>query len=104
MTQEAAMLSADRYDGIYTGVDPSIWAVPIITTSLGQQSNLIASDYEKVEGMYLSRFWRDSTTPVTDPLLNGDTLKGVWIKMTLTNASTDDIGLYSTSTGFVVSK
>jgi hypothetical protein len=104
MTQEAAMLSADRYDGIYTGVDPSIWAVPVITTSLGQQSNLIASDYEKVEGMYLSRFWRDSTTPVTDPLLNGDTLKGVWIKMTLTNASTDDIGLYSTSTGFVVSK
>jgi hypothetical protein len=104
MTQEAAMLSADRYDGIYTGVDPSIWAVPIITTSLGQLSNLIASDYEKVEGMYLSRFWRDSTTPVTDPLLNGDTLKGVWIKMTLTNASTDDIGLYSTSTGFVVSK
>jgi hypothetical protein len=104
MTQEAAMLPADRYDGIYTGVDPSIWAVPIITTSLGQQSNLIASDYEKVEGMYLSRFWRDTTTPVTDPLINGDTLKGVWIKMTLTNASTDDIGLYSTSTGFVVSK
>ena len=104
MTQEAAMLSADRYDGIYTGVDPSIWAVPIITTSLGQLSNLIVSDFEKVEGMYLSRFWRDTTTPVTDPLLNGDTLKGVWIKTTLTNGSTDDIGLYSTSVGFVVSK
>jgi hypothetical protein len=104
MTQEAAMLPADRYDGIYTGVDPSIWAVPVITTSLGQQSNLIVSDFEKMEGMYLSRFWRDSTTPVTDPLLNGDTLKGVWIKTTLTNGSTDDIGLYSTSVGFVVSK
>lgn len=104
MTQEAAMLPADRYDGIYTGVDPSIWAVPYITTSLGQQSNLIVSDFEKMEGIYLSRFWRDTTTPVTDPLLNGDTLKGVWIKTTLTNGSTDDIGLYSTSVGFVVSK
>ena len=104
MTQEAAMLPADRYDGIYTGVDPSIWAVPIITTSLGQLSNLIVSDFEKMEGIYLSRFWRDTTTPVTDPLLNGDTLKGVWIKTTLTNGSTDDIGLYSTSVGFVVSK
>jgi hypothetical protein len=103
-TQEAAMLPADRYDGIYTGVDPSIWAVPFISTSLGQQSNLIVSDFEKMEGMYLSRFWRDTTTPVTDPLLNGDTLKGVWIKTTLTNGSTDDIGLYSTSVGFVVSK
>lgn len=104
MTQEAAMLPADRYDGIYTGVDPSIWAVPYITTSLGQQSNLIVSDFEKMEGIYLSRFWRDTTTPVADPLLNGDTLKGVWIKTTLTNGSTDDIGLYSTSVGFVVSK
>jgi len=104
MTQEAAMLPTDRYDGIYTGVDPSIWAVPVITTSLGQQSNLIVSDFEKMEGMYLSKFWRDTTTPVTDPLINGDTLKGVWIKMTLTNDSTDDIGLYSTSVGFVVSK
>jgi len=104
ITQEAAMLPADRYDGIYTGVDPSIWAVPYITTSLGQLSNLIVSDFEKMEGIYLSRFWRDTTTPVTDPLLNGDTLKGVWIKITLTNGSTDDIGLYSTSVGFVVSK
>jgi hypothetical protein len=104
MTQEAAMLPADRYDGIYTGVDPSIWAVPSISTSLGQLSNLIVSDFEKMEGIYLSRFWRDTTTPVTDPLLNGDTLKGVWIKTTLTNGSTDDIGLYSTSVGFVVSK
>jgi hypothetical protein len=104
ITQEAAMLPADRYDGIYTGVDPSIWAVPYITTSLGQLSNLIVSDFEKMEGIYLSRFWRDTTTPVTDPLLNGDTLKGVWIKTTLTNGSTDDIGLYSTSVGFVVSK
>jgi hypothetical protein len=106
LIQEPAMLADDRYDSIYeaNAVDPSIWAVPTISTSLGQASNLIVSDFEKKEGFYYGGFLRDTTTPTTNPLLTGDVLKGVWMKMTLTNSSTKDIGLYSTLINSVPSK
>jgi hypothetical protein len=106
LIQEPAMLADDRYDSIYeaNAVDPSIWAVPNIYTSLGQASNLIVSDFEKKEGFYYGGFLRDTTTPSTNPLLTGDVLKGVWMKMTLTNNSTKDIGLYSTLINSVPSK
>ena len=58
----------------------------------------------KKEGMYYAKFWRDTTTPVTNPLINGDQLKGSWIKCKMTNSSTDDVGLYSIGVGVIPSK
>ena len=105
LQQEPDMLSADRYDSIEgSNVDPSIWGVSSILTSLGQQSNLIVSDFIKKEGIYYANFLRDTTTPVTNSLLEGDALKGVWIKILLSNSSTLDVGLYSAVVGFIPSK
>ncbi len=103
-TQEAEMLDGERYTGIYSGTDPSVWDVPEVVTSFTQQSNLLASDFSKKEGMYYAKFWRDTTTPVTNPLINGDQLKGSWIKCKMTNSSTDDVGLYSVGVGVIPSK
>lgn len=101
---EAEMIDGDRYNGIYSSTDPSIWACPEITTSLTQESNLVAADFAKKEGMYYSKFYRDTTTPVTNPLINGDQLKGAWIKIKMTNASSEDVGLYSVGIGMIPSK
>ena len=101
---EAEMIDGDRYNGIYSSTDPSIWACPEITTSLTQESNLVATDFAKKEGMYYSKFYRDTTTPVTNPLINGDQLKGAWIKIKMTNASSEDVGLYSVGIGMIPSK
>lgn len=103
-TQEAEMLDGERYTGIYSGTDPSVWDVPEVVTSFTQQSNLLASDFSKKEGMYYAKFWRDTTTPVANPLINGDQLKGSWIKCKMTNSSTDDVGLYSVGVGVIPSK
>lgn len=102
--QEAEMIDGDRYSSIYSGTDPSIWECPEITTSLTQESNLVASDFAKKEGMYYSKFYRDTTTPVANPLINGDQLKGAWIKIKMTNASSEDVGLYSVGIGMIPSK
>lgn len=106
LIQEPAMLADDRYDSIAEGsaVDPSIWNVPTISTSLGQESNLLVEDFEKREGVYFAGFYRDTTTPVENPLLEGDALKGVCIKLKLTNSSNKDIGLNSIAVGSVPSK
>ena len=106
LIQEPAMLPDDRFDSVEPGsaADPSIWNVPVITTALGQESNLLAEDFEKKEGLYFAGFYRDTTTPVTNPLLEGDALKGVWIKLKLTNSSPKDIGLNSILIGCVLSK
>ncbi len=106
LIQEPAMLPNDRFDSVEPGsaADPSIWNVPVITTALGQESNLLAEDFEKKEGLYFAGFYRDTTTPVTNPLLEGDALKGVWIKLKLTNSSPKDIGLNSILIGCVLSK
>lgn len=104
--QEPAMLSDDRYDSIEPGTasDPSIWNMPEISTSLGQVSNLLAEDFEKKEGIYFAGYYRDTTTPVDNPLIEGDALKGVWIKVKLTNSSSKDIGLNAIALGSVLSK
>lgn len=103
-TQEAEMVDGERYSGIYSGSDPSVWNVPEISTSFTQESNLLSTDFSKKEGMYYAKFWRDTTTPVANPLINGDQLKGSWIKCKITNDSTDDVGLYSIGIGSVPSK
>jgi hypothetical protein len=51
--------------------------VPEITTSLGSQSNLIASDFARLEEHYHASFLRDANSP--GGVIEGDTLKGAYI-------------------------
>jgi hypothetical protein len=66
-----------------------------IATSLGQVSNLVASDYEINEGFYHAAFMRDGNS--IGGLVDGNYLKGSWIHVKLSNTSTNFVylsGLY----------
>lgn len=66
-----------------------------ITTSLGQSSNLVSSDYELMEGLYNAAFMRDYNS--LGGLIEGDYLKGTWLQMKLSKTSSNLVylsGLY----------
>jgi len=69
----------------------TVWSAADITTNLSQHSSLIAEDFSKKEGVWFASLLRDDTS--VGGLLNGDNLKGNWIKLRLANASTDKIDL-----------
>lgn len=76
----------------------SVWTAPDITTSIStistpQHSSLIAGDFEKKEGVWFSSLLRDDTSP--GGLLEGEDLKGNWIKLRLSNSSSSKINLLS---------
>jgi hypothetical protein len=76
----------------------SVWTAPDITTSTStvstpQHSSLIADDFSKKEGVWFSSLLRDDTSP--GGLLEGDDLKGNWIKLRLSNSSSSKINLLS---------
>lgn len=81
------------------------WDATEINTSLNQTSSLLESDFAVLEGESHAAFLRDSrTTPgVTYPLLNGDQLKGKWIKVKLRNNSTNFVYLLSVGIKYVQS-
>ena len=64
----------------------TVWTPTSIETSLGQTSSLVSGDFSQKEGVYFASFLRDSLSP--GGLINGDDLKGDWIRMTFTNLST----------------
>lgn len=69
------------------------WAPTVISTNLGQASSLAATDATLKEGVYFLNFLRDSNSP--GGLLNGDDLKGNWIKMKLSESDTTRVQLLS---------
>ena len=81
---------AAKKDWTYLGfVSPptSVWTAPNIgdvTTSLGQQSNLVTIDFENREGVWHAAFPRDNNSP--GGMINGDFLKGEWISIKLSNS------------------
>lgn len=81
------------------------WDATEINTSLSQTSSLLESDFAVLEGESHAAFLRDSrTTPgVTYPLINGDQLKGKWIKVKLRNNSTNFVYLLSVGIKYVQS-
>lgn len=81
------------------------WDATEIETSLSQTSSLLESDFAVLEGESHAAFLRDSrTTPgVTYPLINGDQLKGKWIKVKLRNNSTNFVYLLSVGIKYVQS-
>ena len=77
---------------------PAAWtsaSINDIQTSLGQNSNLVASDYELNEGFYHAGFMRDNNS--IGGLINGDYLKGAWMQIKLSSTSNNLVylsGLY----------
>ena len=76
----------------------SVWTAPDITTSIStvsaqQHSSLIVDDFYKKEGVWFSSLLRDDTSP--GGLLEGEDLKGNWIKLRLSNSSIYKINLLS---------
>lgn len=76
-----------------TEMSNDLWVCPSITTQLNsygstaQQSELIAQDFDLLEGQYKASFLRDSNS--IGGLINGSILKGNWIqvKFQKTNAA-----------------
>lgn len=72
----------------------SVWDCYEITNNLGQQSELLGTDFEDVEGVYKASFFKDQLTPnVTDALFNGDVLTDCLLFIKMRNASTTYVRL-----------
>lgn len=69
----------------------------VLTTQLGQASELTRYSFKKLEGEFHAAFLRASNT--TGGLINGDILKGVYLKITL---SVDNPGDYVYLSGLTV--
>ena len=78
----------------------TVWSVPVvpvvpnpvyIETSGGQTSTLLSTDFSQKEGVWFASLLRDIGSP--GGLINGDDLKGNWIKLPLANSSTAQINL-----------
>jgi hypothetical protein len=64
-----------------------------VSTSQGQTSTLLSTDFSQKEGVWFASILRDTGSP--GGILNGDDLKGNWIKFSLANGSTSQINLLS---------
>jgi hypothetical protein len=80
----------------------TVWSVPVvpvvpspvyIETNIGQTSTLLSTDFVKKEGVWFASLLRDIGSP--GGLINGDDLKGNWIRLPLSNSSTSKINLLS---------
>jgi hypothetical protein len=72
-----------------------------ISTSLGQSSNLVTSDYEIHEGLYHGALQRDNNS--LGGVINGDYLKGVWLQTKLSNSGTNLVYLSGLYLGYQLS-
>jgi hypothetical protein len=70
----------------------TVW-VGGVSTSQNQASTLLSPDFSQKEGVWFASILRDSSSP--GGILNGDDLKGNWIKFSLANSSTAQINLLS---------
>lgn len=90
MKKDFNAISLDSYPTAWTSASSTD-----IETSLGQNSNLVASDYEIHEGFYHAGLMRDSNS--IGGVVNGDYLKGAWMQIKLSNTSNNLVylsGLY----------
>lgn len=84
---------------VYTALSEesnAIWTMFGIENEAGQDSNLIDQDFSLREGVYYAALLRDSNTPnVTNPVLNGDVLRGPVMVAKLRNSSTTLVKLFA---------
>jgi hypothetical protein len=69
------------------------WTPTVISTSNAQTSELNDTDVFEKEDVFFSSFLRDSGSP--DGLINGDDLKGNWIRLKLTESNVTKSTLFS---------
>ena len=72
-----------------------VWRADSITNQQGQQSSLIESDFEDIEGDFYAQFLKDENTPVTNPLIEGDDLRSHELKVEMKNKETGAVKLFS---------
>lgn len=70
-----------------------VWTPGDITTNTLQHSSLLSTDFEKKEGVWFSSLLRDDAS--TGGLIEGDDLKGNWIKLRLSIVNTVKVDLLS---------
>lgn len=73
-----------------------------ISSSLGQNSNLVASDYEEHEGLYHAAFMRDANS--IGGVIDGDYLKGSWLQVKFSNNSTNLVYLSGVYLNYTISQ
>lgn len=95
-----------RKDFNSMGQDGSVlWTSPTVgdvTTSLGQNSNLVTSDWDKQEGYYYAAFMRDNGS--LGGLIDGDYLKGGWVQVKLNKSSSNLVYLSGLYLNYTVSQ
>jgi hypothetical protein len=80
------------------------WACPQITTPSGQETNLLATDFDEREGYYYSDILFDVNTPnVENPLIEGDRIRDYAATIKLTNNSTEKVELFAANVNLVKS-
>lgn len=94
----ASSTTIKTYIGLMTQ-SSSPWIPISISTSLGQASSLIFDDFSVKEGVYFASFLKDSNSP--GGLLNGDDLKGYWIKLNMNNAETSKSTMLGADVRFI---
>lgn len=83
----------------------SAWVSPTnsdIVTALGQNSNLVASDYETHEGLHHAAFMRNANS--IGGVIDGDYLKGVWMQVKFNNSSTNLVYLSGVYVNYTISQ
>ena len=71
----------------------TVWSIPGIYTNIPQTSSLESTDFSKKESVWFASLLRDISSP--GGIINGDDLKGNWVKLELENASLNKITLLS---------
>jgi hypothetical protein len=81
------------------------WYMPNAYNDKGQQTNLIVSDFEDIEGDEWAAFLRDTNTPnVDNPLIDGDDMRDHIMVIELENDRTDLFKLFSVGINSVPSE
>lgn len=70
------------------------WAM-LATNKMGQETSLLTTDFENIEGVFYAALLKDSNTPVTDPIINGDDMRDYTMEITLTNNETTESNLFA---------
>jgi hypothetical protein len=92
----------------FSSPDADTFYAPLIISSQSdikaQISELIEKDFQVRENAYKAAFLRDSLSGGTDPLIQGDMLKGYWMRVDLTHKNTAPMYLYAATVYFNVAE
>jgi hypothetical protein len=83
----------------------TIWSMPTAVNQYEQETSLLTTDFEDVEGVYKTSFLRDANTPNKQfPLIEGDEMRSNSMDITLENDSQEFVKLFSVGVGVTLSE